>query len=110
VAVPLGRLYGARSGDKGGNANVGFWARDERGYSWLRDHLTVERFKELLTEAKLLEVSRFLLPNVLAVNFVVSGLIAPGVAATARPDAQAKGLGEYLRSRIVEVPADLLPG
>ncbi|HEY2576460.1 MAG TPA: acyclic terpene utilization AtuA family protein [Streptosporangiaceae bacterium] len=108
VAVPLGRLYGARSGDKGGNANVGFWARDERSYAWLRDHLTVSRFRELLTEAQPLEVSRFLLPNILALNFVVAGLIAPGVAATARPDAQAKGLGEYLRSRIIEVPADLL--
>jgi hypothetical protein len=109
VAVPLGRLYGARSGDKGGNANVGLWARDERSYAWLRDHLTVGRFKELLTEAKDLDVARFELPSILAVNFVVSGLIAPGVAATARPDAQAKGLGEYLRSRIAEVPASLLP-
>ncbi len=109
VAVPLGLLCGARSGDKGGNANVGFWARDERTYAWLRAELTVERFTELLTEAAGLEVLRYELPNILALNFVVIGLIAPGVAATTRPDAQAKGLGEYLRSRYVLAPAELVP-
>ena len=109
VVVPLGRLCGARSGDKGGNANVGLWARDERTYAWLRAELTTELFKELLAEAADLEVRRYELPNVRALNFVVIGLIAPGVAATARPDAQAKGLGEYLRSRYVLAPRELLP-
>jgi hypothetical protein len=107
-SVPLGRLVGARSGDKGGNANVGFWARDDRTYAWLRQELTVDLLRELLTEAAGLEIRRYELPNLRAVNFVVAGLIAPGVAATARPDAQAKGLGEYLRSRTVSVPATLL--
>jgi hypothetical protein len=106
--VPLGRLVGARSGDKGGNANVGFWARDDRTYTWLRDELTTGLLRALLTEAKDLEIRRYDLPNLRAVNFVVVGLIAPGVAATARPDPQAKGLGEYLRSRTVSVPASLL--
>jgi hypothetical protein len=106
--VPLGWLCGARSGDKGGNANVGFWARDERTYAWLRAELTVDRLRELLTEAADLEIRRFELPNLRALNFVITGLIAPGVAATTRPDAQAKGLGEYLRSRHVLVPAELL--
>jgi Acyclic terpene utilisation family protein AtuA len=109
VAVPLGRLCGARSGDKGGNANVGFWARDDRTYAWLRAELTVDRLRELLTEAADLEIRRFELPNLRALNFVIIGLIAPGVAATTRPDAQAKGLGEYLRSRYVLVPAELVP-
>jgi hypothetical protein len=109
VAVPLGLLCGARSGDKGGNANVGFWTRDDRTYSWLRGELTVERFRELLTEAADLDVLRYELPNVRALNFVVIGLIAPGVAATTRPDAQAKGLGEYLRSRTVLAPRELVP-
>ena len=107
VAVPLGRLCGARSGDKGGNANVGLWAVSPAAYAWLRRHLTVGRFRELLTEAADLEVDRYELPNLLALNFVVHGLLAPGVSATTRPDPQAKGLGEYLRSRVVTVPADL---
>jgi len=108
VAVPLGRLCGARSGDKGGNANVGLWAVSPAAYAWLWRHLTVEAFRELLTEAAALEVDRYELPNLLALNFVVHGLLAPGVSATTRPDPQAKGLGEYLRSRLVTVPADLV--
>jgi hypothetical protein len=106
--VPLGRLCGARSGDKGGAANVGLWAVSPAAYAWLRRYLTVSRFKELLTEASALPVERHELPNLLALNFVVPGLLAPGVSATTRPDAQAKGLGEYLRSRLVPVPSDLL--
>ena len=106
--VPLGWLCGARSGDKGGTANVGLWAVSPGAYAWLRRYLTVGRFKELLTEASSLPVERYELPNLLALNFVVPGLLAPGVSATTRPDAQAKGLGEYLRSRLVPVPADLL--
>ena len=108
AAVPLGRLCGARSGDKGGNANVGLWAVSPAAYAWLRRHLTVETFRELLTEAADLEVDRYELPNLLALNFVVHGLLAPGVSATTRPDPQAKGLGEYLRSRFVTVPSDLV--
>ena len=107
AAVPLGRLCGARSGDKGGNANVGLWAISPAAYAWLRRHLTVEAFRELLTEAADLQVDRYELPNLLALNFVVHGLLAPGVSATTRPDPQAKGLGEYLRSRLVTVPSDL---
>jgi hypothetical protein len=108
VAVPLGRLCGARSGDKGGNANVGLWAASPAAYAWLLRHLTVEAFRALLTEASTLQVDRYELPNLLALNFVIHGLIAPGVSATTRPDPQAKGLGEYLRSRTVTVPANLL--
>jgi hypothetical protein len=108
AGIPLGRLCGARSGDKGGNANVGLWATSPAGYAWLCQHLTTDRFKELLTEAADLHVDRYELPNLLALNFVVHGLLAPGVSGTARPDAQAKGLGEYLRSRLVSVPARLI--
>jgi hypothetical protein len=106
--VPLGRLCGARSGDKGGAANVGLWAVSPRAYAWLRGYLTTDRLRDLLTEAADLEIDRYELPNLLAVNFVIHGLLAPGVSATTRPDAQAKGLGEYLRSRVLPVPADLL--
>ena len=86
----------------------GLWATSPRAYAWLREYLTVERLRDLLTEAADLPIDRYELPNLLALNFVIHGLLAPGVSATTRPDAQAKGLGEYLRSRIVPVPADLL--
>ncbi|HCU50649.1 MAG TPA: exopolyphosphatase, partial [Micromonosporaceae bacterium] len=108
VSVALGRLCGARSGDKGGNANVGLWTRTDPEYDWLRQELTIRVFRKLVPEAADLEVRRYELPNLRALNFVVVGLLDAGVAATARPDAQAKGLGEYLRSRTVRVPANLL--
>ena len=107
--APLGLVCGARSGDKGGNANVGFWARDPRAYGWLRGYLDVARFRELLPEAAGLDVRRYELPNLFALNFVVAGLLGLGVAASTRPDPQAKGLGEYLRSRYADIPVALLP-
>jgi Acyclic terpene utilisation family protein AtuA len=107
--VPLGRVCGARSGDKGGDANVGLWTRDDECYAWMCGHLTVDRVRELLgPEATDLQIERFELPNLRAVNFVVHGLLGDGVASSTRPDPQAKGLGEYLRSRLVEVPERLL--
>jgi hypothetical protein len=110
VRVPLGRLCGARSGDKGGNANVGLWAISVPAYTWLRQFLTADRFRGLLPEAAALQIDRYELPNLLALNFVVHGVLAPGVSGTARPDPQAKGLGEYLRSRVVTAPSALING
>ena len=107
---PLGSVCGARSGDKGGNANVGVWARSDLGYQWLAQTLTVERFKELVAEAAHLEVRRYELGNLRALNFVVVGLLGDGVASSTRYDPQAKGLGEYLRSRYLEVPDALVAG
>jgi hypothetical protein len=108
VRMPLGTVVGARSGDKGGNANIGLWARDDAGYAWLAAELTPDRVRELLPEAAALDVRVFALPNLRAVNVVVVGLLGEGVASSNRPDPQAKGLGEYLRSRLVDVPAALV--
>jgi len=113
--VPLGRLVGARSGDKGGGANVGFWIPEtdddlaQRRYDWFAGWLTVGRVRELLPEAKELEVKVYPLPNLLAVNVVINGLLGRGVAESTRLDPQAKGLGEQFRARLVEVPANLAP-
>jgi hypothetical protein len=107
VRAPLGRVMGARSGDKGGNANVGVWARTPEAYAWLERYLTVERLRQLLPEARGLEVERHPLPNLLAVNFVIKGLLGDGVAASTRSDPQAKALGEYLRARYAAIPEAL---
>jgi len=96
---PLGNHFGARSGDKGGNANVGVWARDDAGYAWLAANLTEDAIRRLIPEAADLEVRRYALPNLRALNFVLVGYLGEGVASNASFDAQAKGLGEYLRSR-----------
>ncbi|CCH21974.1 acyclic terpene utilization AtuA family protein [Micromonospora lupini] len=106
---PLGEVVGARSGDKGGDANLGVWARSEAGYAWLRAWLTVERLAELLPETASLSVRRYELPNLRAVNFVIEGLLGAGVAASIRFDPQAKALGELLRARIVDLPAGVHP-
>ena len=97
--TPLGHHFGARSGDKGGNANVGVWARDDAGYAWLAAHLTAARLRELLPETGDRPIQRYELPSLRAVNFVLVGYLGEGVASSTSFDPQAKGLGEYLRSR-----------
>ena len=106
--VPLGRVAGARSGDKGGLANLGVWVRDDDAYGWLVGFLTVERLQELLPETAAYDVTRHAFPNLLAVNFEIPGLLGEGVASSTRADPQAKGLGEWLRARLVDVPVSLL--
>jgi hypothetical protein len=106
--APLGLVCGARSGDKGGNANVGVWAKTPEAYVWLERFLTVDRLRALLVEARELEVERFALPNLLALNFVLKGLLGDGVAASLRSDPQAKSLGEYLRAKLAPIPVALL--
>ena len=106
--LPLGTVAGARSGDKGGSANVGVWVTTDHRWRWLAHELTVERFRELLPETADLPVSRHLLPTLRAVNFVVEGILGQGVSYQARFDPQAKGLGEWLRSRHVDIPESVL--
>jgi hypothetical protein len=98
---PLGVRFGARSGDKGGNANVGLWATTDADYAWLARELTAERLAGLLPEASGLEVRRYELANLRALNFVLVGYLGEGVAASTSFDPQAKGLGEYVRSRVL---------
>ncbi|WKX70988.1 acyclic terpene utilization AtuA family protein [Streptomyces sp. XD-27] len=106
--APLGLVAGARSGDKGGSANVGVWARTDDAWRWLAHALTVDRFRELLPETAPFPVVRHVLPNLRALNFTVDGLLGEGVAAQARFDPQAKAVGEWLRSRHLDIPEVLL--
>ncbi|SHN39668.1 acyclic terpene utilization AtuA family protein [Cryptosporangium aurantiacum] len=107
VQVELGRYFGTRSGDKAGLANVGVWARDPESYAWIRSYLTPSRFKQLVAEAAALPVQRYELPGILGLNFVVNGFLEDGTASSIAIDTQAKGLGEYLGSRVIELPAHL---
>ncbi|MFF8861547.1 acyclic terpene utilization AtuA family protein [Streptomyces sp. NPDC015139] len=106
--APLGLVAGARSGDKGGNANVGVWARSDAAWRWLAHELTTDRFRQLIPESDGLRVTRHPLPNLRALNFVVEGILGAGVAAQHRFDPQAKALGEWLRSRHLDIPETLL--
>jgi Acyclic terpene utilisation family protein AtuA len=104
----LGTIVGARSGDKGGAANVGVWVRSDAEFAWLVHVLDVARFQALLPETASLPVDRHVLPNLRAVNFVVEGILGQGVGSNARHDPQGKALGEWLRSRLVDIPQAFL--
>ncbi|MBI5551501.1 MAG: DUF1446 domain-containing protein [Desulfobacterales bacterium] len=108
VRAPLGRAFATRSGDKGGNANLGIWGRTPEAYAFLRSFLTTERLKALLPDCAPYAIERYELPNLLAINFYIRGLLGDGVAASVRSDPQAKTLGEYLRAKVVEMPAAIL--
>ncbi|WP_399103212.1 acyclic terpene utilization AtuA family protein [Streptomyces sp. 11x1] len=106
--APLGLVVGARSGDKGGNANIGLWARTDDAWRWLAHTLTTDRLRALLPETADLPVTRHTLPNLRALNFEIAGILGEGVASQARFDPQAKALGEWLRSRHLDIPEALL--
>jgi hypothetical protein len=106
--VPLGRIAGARSGDKGGTANIGVWVRSDEAYAWLLRELHPDRLRELLPETADHPIRRYRLDGLRAVNFVIDGLLGEGVGASTRFDPQGKALGEWLRSRLVDVPEVLL--
>lgn len=107
VTLPFGRLFGTRSGDKGGNANLGVWARSSQAYDYLQTFLSVEQLKALLPDLAPFEIERYELPHLRALNFYIRGILGEGVAASLRSDPQAKTLGEYLRVKTIEVPAEL---
>jgi hypothetical protein len=106
--APLGQLFGARSGDKGGHANLGIFARRDDAWTWLDGFLSADQLRVLLPETASLTIDRYRLPALRALNFVIHDLLDEGVAAATRQDAQAKSLGEWLRSRYVEIPSVLL--
>jgi len=108
IQAPLGKVFATRSGDKGGNANLGILAKTPQAYAFLDRFLTTEKLKELITDMKEYKIERYEMPNLLAVNFYINGLLGDGVAASFRSDPQAKTLGEYLRAKVVEMPESIL--
>ncbi|HSV40431.1 MAG TPA: acyclic terpene utilization AtuA family protein [Nocardioidaceae bacterium] len=108
--APLGTFVHARSGDKGGDANIGLWVSEGRAdrAEWLLSTITPDVVRALVPEAEDLEIEVFALPNLRAVNVLIRGILGEGVAASSRFDPQAKGLGEWVRSRYIEIPEELL--
>ena len=107
VRIPFGRLYGTRSGDKGGAANCGVWARTDEAYSFLHEFLTVEKLKQLAPDLAPYEIERFEMPNLRALNFYIHHILGEGVSSNHRIDKQAKSLGEYLRAKHIDAPKAL---
>jgi Acyclic terpene utilisation family protein AtuA len=108
VVASLGEIVHARSGDKGGDANLGVWVHEREGWEWLRSTLTVDELRRLLPETRDLAIARYEFPNLGAVNFLIRGLLGTGATSTLRLDAQTKALGEWLRSRSTRVPRPLV--
>jgi len=112
--APLGTFVHARSGDKGGDANLGLWVvndgsgKYEARVTWLAKLISPRKVRELIPEAADLPVEVYVLPNLGGVNVLIRGLLGEGVAASTRFDPQAKGLGEWVRSRMVHVQEGLL--
>ena len=106
--IPFGRLFGTRSGDKGGNANLGIWAKTDEAFAYLYSFLTTEKLKELLPDTAQFDIERFELPNIRSLNFYIHGILGEGVSSSTRVDGQAKSLGEYLRAKYVEAPISLI--
>ena len=104
----FGRLVGARSGDKGGCANLGVWGKTDDAYSFLFHYLTVDKLKELLTDIEQYDIERYDFPNVRAVNFYIHGILGDGASSNTKVDALAKSLGEYLRAKKVNIPKQLI--
>lgn len=105
---PLGSYFGARSGDKGGCANLGVWSKTDLSYSFLYNFLTVEKLKELLPDLNNYEIDRYDLPNIKSLNFYIHGILEDGVSSNNKKDGQAKSLGEYLRAKIVDLPISII--
>ena len=104
----FGEIFGTRSGDKGGCANLGVWSKNIDTYGFLYDFLTVKKLKELLPDLEPFEIDRFDLPNILSLNFYIHGILQDGVSSSTRMDGQAKSLGEYLRAKKISIPKIIL--
>lgn len=108
LRLPLGRIMGTRSGDKGGNANLGVWVKNPDAYSFLKSFLTVDKLKELLPDTSEHVIERHELPNLNAVNFYIIGYLGDGAASSLKGDPQAKTLGEYFRCKKADIPMDIV--
>jgi len=102
--IAFGRIFGTRSGDKGGCANLGVWAKTDMAFSFLSYYLSVEKLKELLPDLSEFKIERYDLPNIKSLNFYIHGILEDGISSNNRKDGQAKSLGEYLRAKHIEVP------
>ncbi|KAF7305758.1 hypothetical protein HMN09_00729500 [Mycena chlorophos] len=111
IRAPLGAVVHARSGDKGSDANVGFFVEDRDQYKWMRKLLSVDKIIELLgDDYNGQAIDRFELPNILAVHFLLHDHLDRGVSCTSSVDFLGKNVAEYLRAKEVDIPRRFLLG
>jgi len=108
AAAPLGEIIHARSGDKGGDASLGVWCKSPRAFDWLAGYLTAERLHALMGLAEGVRVDAFPLPNVHGILYVLRGQFGRSGTSNIMLDQIGKGLGEFLRACVVDIPVALL--
>ena len=106
--IYFGEIFGTRSGDKGGCANLGVWAKNSQTFSFLYNFLTVDRLKDLLPDLREFKIERYELSNIESLNFYIYDILQDGVSSNDRKDGQAKSLGEYLRAKKIKVPQSII--
>ncbi|OJJ75559.1 hypothetical protein ASPBRDRAFT_51300 [Aspergillus brasiliensis CBS 101740] len=106
----LGDIALGRSGDKGGNLNCGLFVTKPKHWSWLRSYMTKDRMIELIgkdwNDSFFIERVEF--PNIMAVHFVIYGILGRGVSSSSRLDGFGKGFVDYIRDKVVDVPVEIL--
>lgn len=104
--VALDTVVLGRSGDKGGNVNMGLFVHEADEYEWLRTFMTRNRLQQLIGKDWRPEfwIERVEMPKIRAVHFVVYGILGRGVSSTPRLDCLGKGFVDWIRSRHVDVP------
>jgi hypothetical protein len=108
--VRLGQIAIARSGDKGSGSNVGLIARSPQSWDFLREHLSADRVKAHFGSVVRGPVTRYELPNLRALNFILEDSLGGGGSETLHNDAQGKTHGQALLRMELEVPDDLPVG
>ena len=103
----LYNLAHARAGDKGDVCNIGVIARKPEYYPVLARELTAARVKELFGDWCRGEVTRYELPNLHALNFVLRGALGGGALVSLRIDSQGKSYGHAVLRLEVDVPDEL---
>ena len=95
-SIRLGDIAFARSGDKGSSSNVAVFAREPEHYDVLVEKLTDARVAEFFEAFGPERVTRYEVPNLQALNFVISGVLDGGGSRSLRIDSQGKALGQAI--------------
>ncbi|MCF6094928.1 hypothetical protein L1765_13250 [Microaerobacter geothermalis] len=108
AAIQLKHVAQARSGDKGNTCDIGLFARTPEMYQVFLKEVTAERVKEHFKDLVFGEVTRYEVPNILALKFVLEEALGGGAASSLRTDNLGKSFGSNLLRMVIEVPDHLL--
>ncbi len=94
--MKLSALAHSRTGDKGDTSNISVIAYDPADFAFLAEHVTAERVRAHFAGIVQGEVARYALPQLGALNFVLTKALGGGVTRSLALDAHGKGLSSAL--------------